>query len=98
MARTPKITYVFEIAKNAQKQGAWLLLWTHSIPEIRDADGMRSIAIEDIESSQGASAWTTATAAKRAAAAMVDRSRLPWNDINGDGTVLTAEVEVKAEQ
>lgn len=91
MARSQKIKWVFEITKNAEKQGAWLLVWGHEVPPTRRDDGMLTVALEDLEGSAGASAWTTVSAAKRAAAALVGRSRMGWSDANGDGLRLTAE-------
>lgn len=95
MARSTKIKHWFEIVKNTQKQGAWLLIWTREVPPNRKEDGTLTVSLEDLEASQGASAWTTAMAAKRAAAATVGRSRLTWADPNGDGLTLTAEYEAR---
>lgn len=92
MARSTKIKHQFEISKNQQKQGAWLLISVREVPEARDDQGRLVIAIEDIESAQSASAWTTQAAAKRAAAASVGRSRLMWSAPNTDDeTFLVAE-------
>lgn len=91
MARSQKIKWRFEITKNTEKQGAWLLVWGHEVPPTRNEAGRLTVALEDLEASAGASAWTTVGAAKRAAAAMVGRSRMGWTDTNGDGLHLTAE-------
>lgn len=96
MARSIKIKHLFDITKNPEKQGAWLLLWSRDVPYGIDPEtGYRSVALEDIEASAGASAWTTVSAAKRAAAVMVGRSRMTWTDTNGDGLHLTASFEEK---
>lgn len=92
MARTQKVRWTFNVSKNPEKQGAWLLVWAHDIPMGTNPEtGYRSVAVEDIEASAGSSAWTTVAAAKRAAAALVGRSRMSWSNTNGDGLHLTAE-------
>lgn len=96
MARSIKIKHLFEITKNPEKQGAWLLVWSRDVPFGTNPEtGYRTVALEDIEASAGASAWTTVSAAKRAAAAMVGRSRMTWSDTNGDGLTLVASFEEK---
>jgi hypothetical protein len=75
-----KRTYRFLITKNPERQGAWLLLWDRELLYGHQSEDRHGITLEDIESSSGASAWTTLAAAKRAAARMLDRHRLPWEE------------------
>lgn len=75
-----KRTYRFAITKNEEKQGAWLLAWERELLP-SDVQQTSGVSILDIESSADVSAWTTLTAAKRAAAAVLDRHRLPWEEV-----------------
>lgn len=88
-----KRTYRFLIKKNPAPQGAWLLIWDRDILFDRTDPGRTTVALEDIESSSDASAWTTLAAAKRAASGLLDRHRLPWTH-DGEG-VYRAEVRVR---
>jgi hypothetical protein len=83
-----KRTYLFVLNKNPEPQGAWLLVWERNIVVPPES----SRWFDEIEASYGASAWTTLRAAKRAAARMVDRSRLPWVS---DDEILRAQVTVR---
>lgn len=85
MARSKKIEWHFEVSKNTEKQGAWLMVWARDL-NIDTVDGRTSVDIEEIQNSAGESAWTTQAAAKRAAAHMVGRSRLGWEEV-GDGGI-----------
>lgn len=93
MARSQKVKHHFEITKNTEKQGAWLMSWARDWLPTRGEDGRLTLELDEIEKNQGTSAWTTQSAAKRAAAAVVGRSRLTWVDVNGDGFTLTAECD-----
>jgi len=84
----------FYITKNTQKQGAWLLE-IHRPVQPKNVNGNLQVAIEDIGNSLQATAWTTLMAAKRAAAAHVDRSRLAWK--TADDTHYTATLDVKVD-
>ena len=87
-----KITMSFYITKNTEKQGAWLLE-IHRPVRPRQVNGNLQVALEDIEGSHIASAWTTLVAAKRAAAHHVGRSRLTW--ITEGDTNLVASLDIK---
>jgi hypothetical protein len=78
-----KRTYLFVIKKNPERQGAWLLVWERNLV-VPDLD--------EVAASSGASAWTTLAAAKRAAARMLNRSRLPWTQ---DDDILRSQVTVR---
>lgn len=73
-----KRTYQFAVTKNQERQGAWLMTWFRDLPEVLP-EGQ---ALSEIQASSGASAWTTLNAAKRAAAAVVGRQRLPWEEVS----------------
>jgi hypothetical protein len=93
MARSQKVKHHFEITKNTEKQGAWLMSWARDWLPVRGDDGTLTLELDEIENNQGTSAWTTVSAAKRAGAAVVGRSRLTWVDVNGDGLTLTSECD-----
>ena len=76
-----KRTYRFAITKNEERQGAWLLAWERELLPT-DVEQPKGVSILDIESSADVSAWTTLTAAKRAAASVIDRQRLPWEEVS----------------
>ena len=81
MART---TYELRTEKNQVPQGGWLA-WHYS-------PGAPAFSIE---SGPTYAAFTTSGAAKRYLARVVGRSRITWEDADGDGMVFTAQVEVK---
>ena len=85
MARSTKTKWLFQIVKNPQKQGAWLMSWVKELP----TDG--AVSLEELDDSMGASAWTTQMACKRAAAAKVGRTRLTWEQLGDSETDLIAE-------
>lgn len=70
--------------KNQVPQGAWLAY--HFQQDAPDAEML---------SAPEYAAFTTAGAAKRYLASVVGRSRITWNDDNGDGMSLSALVEIK---
>ena len=84
MARHKK-TYSLHVEKNQVPQGGWLAY--HHV--VAGADS-------DLDEVPVYAAFTTAAAAKRFLAHAVGRSRMAWNDANGDGMTLTAEIEVSA--
>lgn len=100
MARSVKITHRFDITKNPQKQGAWLLIADRECPPSRDENGNLVVRIEDLEAATQVSAWTTVSAAKRAAAHGVGRSRLTWSAPNTDDPTsrITATYEERLSQ
>lgn len=69
--------------KNQVPQGAWLAF--HFQQDAPDSDAL---------SSPEYAAFTTSGAAKRYLASVVGRRRITWNDDNGDGTSLSALVEI----
>lgn len=82
MARNKK-TYSLNVEKNQVPQGGWLAHY-HVV------GGANS----DLDEIPVYAAFTTASAAKRFLAHAVGRSRITWNDTNGDGMSFAAEVEV----
>lgn len=84
MARHKK-TYALHVEKNQVPQGGWLAYYRVVAGADSDFDEVPVYA-----------AFTTAAAAKRFLAHAVGRSRMAWNDANGDGMTLTAEIEVSA--
>lgn len=68
-----KITWVWTITKTAQKQSGYLL---SGYVKFDSSSG--TVDVDDL--STWTSAWTTLGAAKRNAAAMMDRSRVKWDE------------------
>jgi hypothetical protein len=83
MARHKK-TYALHVEKNQVPQGGWLARFVVSSEEESHLDKYPVYA-----------AFTTAAAGKRFLAAAVGRSRITWDDDNGDGMSFSATVEVK---
>jgi len=92
---TKKLMNYFDILKNTEKQGAWLLMHGRELDLQRDDKGNLTVDIEDIDGSHSASAWTTQMAAKRQGAKIMGRSRLTWIDVKGDGTHLSCHCPEK---
>lgn len=84
MARTKK-TYSLNVEKNQVAQGGWLA-FHHVVAGAND----------DMDEVPVYAAFTTAAAAKRFLAHAVGRSRITWDDVDGDGMTFRAEIEVSA--
>lgn len=82
MARHKK-TYTLNVQKNQVPQGGWLAWYSVTAGETSDLDSVPVYA-----------AFTTASAGKRFLAHAVGRSRITWDDLNGDGMSLTSQIEV----
>lgn len=91
MSRKNKRIYRLNVIKNTLPQGAWMAYYTIEDPTALDVED--GGPIQDLIGLEW-SAFTTAAAAKRHLAAKAGRSRVSWNDVNGDGLTLTAAVEV----
>jgi hypothetical protein len=79
-----KKTIELHAEKNQVPQGAWLAYhFQQDAPE------------DSTLSAPEYAAFTTAGAAKRHLAAVVGRSRITWTDVDGDGMVLVALVDIK---
>lgn len=96
MARSTTIEHRLSITKSPEKGSAYLLIWSADKPLERNADGMLTVDLDDLLSGSDASAWTTLSNAKRAAAAKVNRQRLKWQestDESGDALWLASYTE-----
>ena len=74
-----KTTYQIALVKNQEKGGSWLA-------------SVKAVGVDDIPTRY--SAWSSAAPAKRWAASILGRGRLPWL-ISEDKKSMNATVEVK---
>lgn len=91
-----KITWIWTIIKTSNKQSGYLL--TCGTEGLDENDPQVAVALDDLTG--WTTAWTTLGAAKRHAAACMDRSRVKWtegaSDTNvGEGT-HTWEARIEA--
>lgn len=78
-----KRTITLHAEKNQVPQGAWLAYHFEEANE------------DEVLATPVYAAFTTASAAKRYLAGVVGRSRITWNDVNGDGMSFSSQVVVK---